>query len=448
MLLAEAQSLCPSRVLWELHDPDADQRELRQLAHACSQFTPWVALEPRDFPEALALDTTGSDFNYGGELPLAQAVRQWFHRQGYHVALALADTWGAAWALAHQPRTEPILIVPSGQHIEALRPLPVESLRLSPDTVALLHQFDLRSIDQLLALPRADLPARFGDQLLPRLDQALGIIPELLSPEHAPEWVEAHRTCEPPLVDRQILHALLTHLLEQILRVIQSRPVGVQRLWCILTFPSGQTQHFPLVLSRPSRSLRAIADLLNLHLERLEVSEEITAVTVRVVRMGLLDHRQTQLFDSDPTEDEPAWQALWDQLRSRLGESAVLRPQLCPDFQPERAFTYETGERSPSMASLGEGCEGGPVRPIRLLPEPVPADVVSIVPGGPPRRFGWEQQWHETNRCWGPERIETGWWRGDDVRRDYYLVETTRGEWFWLFRTLADERWWLHGLFA
>ena len=51
------------------------------------------------------------------------------------------------------------------------------------------------------------------------------------------------------------------------------------------------------------------------------------------------------------------------------------------------------------------------------------------------------------SRIWGPERIQTGWWRGQSALRDYYRVETAEGQWFWLFRQLSDRRWFLHGVF-
>lgn len=448
MLLAEAQSLCPRRVSWEAHDPAADQEQLRRLAHGCGEFSPWVALDPLQPPDSLLLDVTNSDFNYGGELPLLHAVQAWFGRRGYQVVLALTDTWGAAWALAHQPRPEPICIVPPGRHLEALQPLPIELLRLSPETVMLLHQFDIRRIDQLLALPRADLPSRFGEELLRRIDQALGNLPEPLTAERAPEWVEASWTGEPPVEDRQVMQTILSHLLETIMNQLASRPVGVQQLWCLLTLESGDRRHFPVNLSRPSRSVRHLTDLAMLHLERLELSAGIAAVTLRVVRSAVLEYRQTRWFDGDPADDEQRWRTLLERLIGRLGESAVRRVRLCADPQPEWAAADESVTAETTAADVEGMSNHLPLRPIRLLHRPREVEVVSVVPGGPPIRFWWEQRGHDVARCWGPERIETGWWRGEEVRRDYYLVETPQGEWFWLFRSLGEPRWWMHGVFA
>ena len=80
--------------------------------------------------------------------------------------------------------------------------------------------------------------------------------------------------------------------------------------------------------------------------------------------------------------------------------------------------------------------------------QPVPIRVVAVVPGGPPVRFLWQERHHVIAHCWGPERIETGWWRGQDIHRDYYLVETTAGTRFWIFRTLDGDAWFLHGIFG
>ncbi len=449
MLLAEAQSLCPSRVRWEPYDPAGDREQLRRLAHGCSEFSPGVALDSSPLPDSLLLDVTDCDINYSGELPLLQAVQRWFLHRGYRTVLALTDTAGAAWALAHQPQTtESILIVPPGRHVEALRPLPVEFLRLSPETVALLHQFDVRRIDQLMALPRADLPSRFGEELLRRLDQALGNIPELLTAERVPKWIEASWTWEPPVDDRLVVQTILSHLLERIVRSLAPRQIGVQQLWCLLTLESAEARHFPVALSQPSLSLKHWIELTLLHLERLNLSERIAAITLRVVRSAPLEVRQTRLFDGNQANGERHWRTVLERLIGRLGESAVRRVRLCPDPQPEWAFADNSVTDETADRKAGDVFHHLPVRPIRLLRRPREVEVVSVVPGGPPIRFWWEQRRHEVAHSWGPERIETGWWRGEDVRRDYYLVETSQGEWFWLFRTLGEERWWLHGIFS
>jgi protein ImuB len=74
--------------------------------------------------------------------------------------------------------------------------------------------------------------------------------------------------------------------------------------------------------------------------------------------------------------------------------------------------------------------------------------VTALAPDGPPLRLLVHQRSYRVARCWGPERIETGWWRGRCVRRDYYRVETQSGHWLWIFRRLPDGCWFLHGMFG
>jgi protein ImuB len=91
-------------------------------------------------------------------------------------------------------------------------------------------------------------------------------------------------------------------------------------------------------------------------------------------------------------------------------------------------------------------------KPVRLAPLAVragdPPAFLAVAPDGPPVRFRLGDEVHDVAAAYGPERIETAWWRGATVRRDYYVVETRAGARFWLFRRLRDGGWFLHGIFA
>ena len=89
-----------------------------------------------------------------------------------------------------------------------------------------------------------------------------------------------------------------------------------------------------------------------------------------------------------------------------------------------------------------------PPRPLRLLPRPVRVEAVAVMPDGPPVHFQHQGESRRVDKSWGPERIETAWWRGRSVRRDYYRIETTTGSRFWLFRQLTDGQWFLQGAFG
>jgi protein ImuB len=458
MPLAEAKALLPE-AHFAAHEPRADREALGRLAEWCQQFSPDVAVDEAEQPASLFLDVTGSGVFFGSEQVLARKVVDDLGRYGYWARVAIADTVGAARALAHhvgRPTQSaapgPVIVPPAGQEA-ALRPLPVEALRLSPAVTQMLHRLDMRRVGQLLDLPRAALPSRFGKEILLRIDQALGRVPELLTPVPIPEPVEASWSFEPTTDDRQVIVALCEHLLEQIMERLRSRLRGIRRLECSLRTSGGETMPVSVGLLQPSASVPHLIGLVRLHCERLRIDGEVSTLVVRVPEMVPLEFAQAQLFEDEPEKERwRAFPGLIEQLSNRLGEKAVLRPRVLPDAQPECACRFDPwlGQDVSAASKANDSAENKevPLRPSCLKYQPVAVRVVSPAPDGPPLRFVWQEQCHVIAHSWGPERIETGWWRGCDIHRDYYLVESTVGRRFWLFRALRDGNWFLHGTFA
>ena len=457
MPLVEAQSLWPANahaVRFESDDPFTDRAELKKLADWCQRFSPTAAIDPGLSPDCLLLDATGDGYESGGEARLVENVVSAFHRRGCRALAVVADTVGAAWGVAHygcEPnRTR---IVPPGGQRDALRALPIEALRLPQSVVSLLHELNLEEIGQLLALPRSTLPSRFGLELLPSLDRALGALSEPLEPERPQEPLEASWPFEPAIGDSRLLLMVINHLLERLLHALPSH-AGVRQLLCTLKLADHDSIQFSIELSRPNASLRDLTELMRLRVERLRLPTEVVEATLRAAILQPLEFHQDELFGGAGNamgRQEAA--GLLERLCGRLGEWAVVCPRLWPDAQPEHDCRYEPW-RARADSTPREPSEGFPEAPFRL-PRPVflkgrPAvsAATSSVPGGPPSQFHWRDRPHVVERAWGPERIETGWWRGEDVRRDYFLVETSTGERDWVYRGLADGRWHLHGVFA
>jgi protein ImuB len=184
-------------------------------------------------------------------------------------------------------------------------------------------------------------------------------------------------------------------------------------------------------------------------------------LTVTATRTAPLVERQHELFATEPRERWRQLAVLVDRLSSRLGPEQVVRPRLRAEAQPEAAVGYEavtkTVKAAPSRvrrvsrqrkkASADQSIEAVASRPLRLFFPPLPLEVMAVVPDGPPVRMKFAGQSHAIAHHWGPERIETAWWRGRSVRRDYYRVETAEGSRFWVFRRLTDGEWFLHGEF-
>jgi protein ImuB len=216
-------------------------------------------------------------------------------------------------------------------------------------------------------------------------------------------------------------------------------------------------------LYEASASLRHLVELIELRLERVRLAAPVAAVRIGVLRAGPLRLAQQTLLDDAPRSLR-GLAALVDRLVGRLGRRAVVRACLVDDVQPEYACQYLPA------ASLNEGAGSrfqpkkikhrdtvkrlktapdplGGLRPLCFWQRPPRLAVVAVAPDGPPARFRFAGREHHVAHSWGPERIETGWWRGRCVRRDYYRVETAEGRRFWLFRQLNTGRWHLQGEF-
>jgi len=476
------------------HDLEADRKLLQILANWCARYSPLVGMEQTDEPSALFFDITGCAPLFGGEEEMAAQVVRDFEHAGYFVRVALADTIGAAWAAVrfsgrHTPCADgtrsvpatilPATIIPPGQQSALLHELPVAALRLPADIIQTLHELGIRQIGQLQDLPRSSLPARFGPFVLERLDQLQGLAQELIIPVPPAEPVEADWSFEEPTADRRALESILQRLIGEIAETLTARQEGAQQLVCRLLCVGKEPVQLLVGTLQPTAVAAHLCELIRLQLERITLAREVLAVHVEVTASGPLGAQQQEFFDAGVNRDgEKHLAVLLDRLSSRLGEKAVLRPRLHPDPQPEYANRLETVLTQNRLASPPHSALRTPhsafppnpkseirnpkffppvpdyqfttaitARPLCLKPRPIPIEVISVVPDGPPIRFRWHTTEHVIQSRWGPERIETGWWRGPHVRRDYYRVETTTGQRFWLFRQNDTGKWFLHGAF-
>lgn len=492
MSLAEAQALAPDLQI-VLYDPAKDRRALMKLAEACEQFSPRVAIEEGDEPESLLLDISNLAHLYGSEACLIRNVEQFFTRCSYRIRLAAAETVGAAWAAAHCARYSNDKFQMTNEETMHSS-FPIESLRITDATAALLRELGIETVNQLLALPRDELTLRFGEELLRRLDQLTGRGRELIEPHRGFPAFAASCVLDEPTGDRNLLMHMLAQLVDQLSQQLAARNEGAVLLSCLLRVAGGGTtgvgdgrdetpptpppfaesQDMPphvlrIGLLEPSANPRQILELIELHLESMRLADEVDRIELRAVVTGRLGERQRELFTDRRTSNPHQLVVLVNRLSSRLGSDRVLRAELRKSPVPERAVGWmpateratkklqnaKSAKRSPKWQTVRESRKRPASainnlqspRPLMLHPIPKAVEVVCIAPDGPPQFLWRGQQRERIIGCVGPERIETLWWRGPSVRRDYYRIAMESGAHLWMFRRLTDGRWFTHGEF-
>ena len=429
-------------------DPVADMAVLERLAmHAVRHWTPTAAA---DAPDGLLLDLTGTTHLFGGELRFCRRLVRFLARIGITARIAIADTPGAAHALARFGGG-PVLVVPPSGVIQAIASLPVAALRLDETALVAARRFGLERIGDLLPLPRGPLTRRLGRAAILRLDQAIGRVAE---PLHGTTLVDC------PLVERRLLEPIATpeaisqvmnDLAGDLAEILRIRGLGARALSLRLLRVDAQEQVIALGLARASRDAAHLARLLMLRVEQVEPGLGIEIMRLAAIRSDALSAEPLgrRLAGEDTSEDIAP---LVDQLAGRVGHRGLFKAAPVESDVPERAVA----RTAPLDKPLGWPAWR---RPARLLARPEPLfNVVALLPDHPPRRFGWRGELHDVVAGDGPERIYGEWWVRDGeiwAVRDYFCVEDSLGRRFWLFRRgdgvdtdTGDLSWWIHGAFG
>ncbi len=464
--LAGAKAIRPDLDV-RTHDGAADSRLLARLADWCGRYTPWTAIDPASTGAGrlgggagLWLDISGCAHLCGGEAALLADLVKCMTAFGFTAAAAVAETAGAAWAVARLAR-KPVSIVPASEVAARLRPLPIEGLRLPVDALQRLRRLGLSRVGDLMALPRAPLAARFGEVLLLTLDQAVGRVDEPLSPHRPQPEFLARLAFAEPLGRLSDVTAVVALLVAELSRRLQAAQRGARQLELSCYRSDGTLARIEAGTSRPSVAEAHLGRLLRDKLEGLDVGFGIEVMTLAALVTEPHRPAQTAIaLDGADRADTTAADnlgALIDRLSNRLGAAAVVWLAPHASHIPERAFTEI--QALSGGASAGMGPWPRQPRPLTLFPSPEPIEVVAPVPEGPPALFRWRRQPHRIIAADGPERIAPEWWRSDAdtdlsaASRDYYRLEDADGCRFWVYRegpyrADAPPRWYLHGLFG
>ena len=422
------------------HDPERAHRPSSSAQTALTTLALWAMqwsgqVSPHtaaDGGATLWLEIGASRRLFGDHARLRQRIAAGLAPLGYTHRLGIAPTPQGAALLARAGPSGSALT--HAQLRQLLEPLPLALLALPDEQLAALHAAGLRWVGELLALPDASIAQRFGPDASLYLQRLRGAAPEPLHYVQAPAHFDSR--CEFPdaLTDTTALLFPLQRLLAGLQGYLRARDRAVQRYTLRLEHHRGAVTRLTIGFARPSRDA---AQLLGLARERLAA----TVLSAPVHGLGLEAHEllhplllQSDLFSRAAQQSEQLQQVL-DRLGARLGAGAVQALSNADEHRPERAWrTHAAQLTAPAVTAAGPASAprdvpAVPDRPCWLLPEP--------------RRIDAPQE-----LLAGPERIESGWWDGADMARDYYLARGAHGAQLWVFQDLRGGDWHLHGIWA
>lgn len=442
MVLADARAIYPSL---EVQDdkPDLIIKVLKRLAEWCIRFTPFVSIDP---PDGLFFDATGCSHLWGGDAGYLEEITRKLNARGYDVRAAMADTPGAAWAVARYGKSK--FVIERGEHIHALLSLPPEALRLEPEVVWRLHRLGLHRVGQFIKMPRPALRKRFGQHFLMRLDTALGQQIEMIEPVNPIEPYQERLPCLEPIVTATGIEIALEQLLTKLCFRLQQEQKGLRTAVFKGYRVDGKVVSISIATHRASHSVKHLYKLFEIKLPTIEPALGIELFVLEVPKVE--DHyaQQEKMWEDSGSLEDVRLSELIDRLSGKIGTNAIHRYVPAEHYWPERSFKLVSSfqEKSPIPWRVDK------IRPTQLLAIPERIEVTAPIPDYPPMLFRHKGKLHKVVKADGPERIEQEWWIQNGQHRDYYHVEDENGYRYWIFRLGHYHekiyQWFLHGFFS
>lgn len=418
-----AWALCPGLTAM-VRDPGAERRALECLAAWAGQFSSRLSLAH----QGLVLEVGASLRLFGGLEALLGKMQAGLAALGYTCALGVAPTPLAASWRARAGHPEPV----TDRHLlaGAVSPVPLAVMALDPKVHEALTGLGLRSVGDLMRLPRAGLGRRYGPGLLESLDRALG-----RSADPRPCW-----TAPPVFTGRvelpvestslKLIGLACTRLAGELTGYVKAREAAVRSLVIVL-----ETEHeavkTALECHAPLRDAGRLQALIMTRLERVGLPAPVRSVRVRAA--DFVDRAPERAFSIMEGRESTALDAVLSRIAARLGEQAVVRLAPAPDHRPERAGRIWR----PRTRRVGTEGLVRPGWPLWLLSRPRRL----------PRIEGWPSAGGRLKALTSPERIESGWWDGQGIARDYYRMSVPGGAEHWVYRDRVAGDWFLHGYF-
>lgn len=419
-------------------DIDREEQALEELAGWAIRYTPAVSIAA---PDALLLDIHASLKFFGGFERLRELLLSDLETYGYRVTVGCAPTALAALWFARTGNGA--MAFKRAELPGRLATLPVGCLHWPKNLLKMFREMGIRTLGESARLPRDGFAQRFGPEKLLELDRGFGRAPEALEFYRPPKVFHATQELPVETTDGQLLLESLQRLLGQLRTFLIVNQGSIQVLWVHLYHYGTPATLIRIGLLRPATDTGYLLELARIRFNDLRFSAPVISIALQTDLLEICRVPGTDLFGGHP-DDAAAALALMEQLQLRLSSQAVYGIQPVAEHRPELAWKAVAPIHSRDSGHAGgtgmAACTSR--RPLWMLAEPVLLKMVADRP------FFQEV----LNLEGGPERIETGWWDGQDVRRDYYIARPAskkcQGMRLWIFRDCRKSRWYLHGFFG
>ena len=413
---------------------EGEAQAVHNLACWACQFTPSVAIQGQ---EGLLLEVASTLTLHGGLSALLGKLRRGIRELGYSVLIGVAPTPMAAWVFGkarfHGYDTRVCIGVTEIE--ERVADLPLALLDWPHAALSQLSSLGIVRFAECLALPSDGFAKRFGVDCWYDLQRVLGRLADPRRYFIAPDEYQSRADFGFEVNDALALLFPLKRLLSEMEGYLRARDGGVLEYVLTLEHSNRSQTAIRIGVAKVERMTDRLLSLAREHLTRLELPDTVLAMALKVERV-LPFAEVSESWLPDPKHEPDSWFRLLDKLSARLGPESVIQLQAVDDYRPELSWKSCLATK-PSKSIRSSTTDV--VRPAFLLRTPRKL----LSEGAHPLCHG------AIKLISGPERIETGWWDGQPVCRDYYVGRNLIGETMWLYQNHSEPgAWFLHGYFS
>lgn len=443
MIAADANIVLPHIKVFD-DKSDLSEKLLQKLAIWCIRYTPFSAV---DLPDGLILDVSGCTHLWGSEEAYLKTIANKLKELGYHVRISIADTIGSAWAVCRHGKIK--AIINAGEHAEALMPLPATALRLESNVIERLNKLGLHQIDSFINMQRSALRRRFGQQLLLRIDQALGSKEEIINPVIAIEPFSERLPCLEPIKTDTGIELAIQRLLETLCKRLRKEGKGLRTALLKCLRVDDKIEQISISINHASNNPKHLFKLFQLKIATIEPALGIELFMLEAPKVEDVIISQQTFWTANSSLESTEVAELLNNLESKFGNNIVHRYLPDEHHLPERSIKLAISLKDKPAIEWNTD----KLRPIQLLNSPVSIEVTAPIPDYPPMNFRYKNKLHKVVKADACERIESQWWLDGGLHRDYYVVEDEEGRRYWLFRLGhynedSKPAWFIHGFFA
>jgi protein ImuB len=414
---------------------------LNQLAVWAYQFTPSIVVRA---PYSLLLEVSGCLKLFHGLDRLKATVAGKLCHLGHTVRLGVNGTPEAALCFAEAVFPDNTGSNSTEEVRESLMPLPIRYLQIDNSIKTMLSQMGIADCKALFDLPMDGLNRRFGVFFTRYLQRLTGDAPDPQKYISDKPSFASDITFMPEVSNLESLVFPLRRLLDELQEFLRGRQLMLNRFTVILSHRHHGKRPINVVLASPDNDARMFLTLTQLQLEKITDMPEVDNICLSAKTFFNAETPSGDLFQGtrfrqkdgrvhSKAEEDRALRLI-NMMTARLGPQACFGLSLANDHRPEAAWKAITlGNPQPGQQEVSS-----PPRPLYLLP--TPQKLTS--PNGSPALSG------RLELLQGPERIDFGWWDGNEASRDYFLARHPSGAVYWIYQHLDNGNWYLHGIFS